>query len=213
VREGDLVLDVGANVGVAAVFFATECGAGTVHCFEPVGPICDLLRENVAPYPACVVHEVGLSRSPGRAEITFYPGAAAMSGLYADPERDRAIVRAALVNLGATEEEADERLGGAYEARTLSCELTTLSAFLREEGIDRVDLLKVDVERAELDVLAGIEERDWPLIRQLAVEVHDERGRLAALAGELRERGFSVASEQDRALRGTDVHLLHATRP
>jgi len=213
VREGDLVLDVGANVGVAAAFFASECGAGTVHCFEPVHPICELLRENVGAHPACVVHELGLSRAPGTAEITFYRGAAAMSGLYADPERDRQLVHTALTNLGATPEEADERLRGAYEPQTLSCELTTLSAFLREQRIDRVDLLKIDVERAELDVLAGIEEDDWAAIRQLAVEVHDERGRLAAVADDLGARGFRVVAEQDRALRGTDVHLLHATRP
>jgi 31-O-methyltransferase len=213
VHEGDLVLDVGANVGVAAAFFVSECGAGVVHCFEPVRPICELLRENVAAYPACIVHEVGLSRAPGTAEITFYPGAAAMSGLYADPDRDRRLVHTALTNLGATSQEADERLRGAHEPQVLACELTTLSAFLRGEGIDIVDLLKIDVERAELDVLAGIDEGAWAGIRQLVVEVHDQNGRLAAIAGELGARGFRVVAEQEPALRGTDVHLLYARRP
>ena len=46
VREGDVVLDVGANVGVAALFFALECGAGRVHSFEPVAPLFELLRPN-----------------------------------------------------------------------------------------------------------------------------------------------------------------------
>src|SRR5689334_17821712 len=36
VTEGDVVFDVGANVGVAAAFFAVIRGAGLVHCFEPV---------------------------------------------------------------------------------------------------------------------------------------------------------------------------------
>ena len=31
VRPGDVVLDVGANIGVAAALFAAECGAGAVH--------------------------------------------------------------------------------------------------------------------------------------------------------------------------------------
>src|SRR5919201_3384791 len=93
VRAGDVVLDVGANVGVAAVFFASECKAGLVHSFEPVPPLFELLRENLRPFPACVAHDYGLSSNAGMAPITYYPHAAAMSGLYADPNEDRARVR------------------------------------------------------------------------------------------------------------------------
>lgn len=35
----------------------------------------------------------------------------------------------------------------------------------------RVDLLKVDVERAELQVLRGVQRHHWPRIQQLAMEV------------------------------------------
>lgn len=31
-----------------------------------------------------------------------------------------------------------------------------------------MDLLKIDVERAELEVLAGVEAAHWPLIRQVS---------------------------------------------
>lgn len=206
------MLDVGANVGVAAAFFALECGARTVHCFEPVRPVFELLRRNLRDVPSCVLHEQGLSRMPGRARITYYPRAAAMSGLYADPARDRALVATALGNLGVPREEVDVRLEGAYQVRTLTCELTTLSSFLREEGLDHVDLLKVDVERAELDVLAGIDEADWPKISQTVIEVHDEDGRCTKLARELRERGFRVTLDQDPVMRGTQVRVLYAAR-
>jgi hypothetical protein len=106
-----------------------------------------------------------------------------MSGLYADPERDRALVRTALMNAGFSSQEAEQRLEGRYEPQTLMCELRTLSPFLREEQLERIDLLKIHVERAELDVVGGIEECDWPKIDQLAVEVHDEGGRCAANRG------------------------------
>jgi len=142
VRDGDVVLDVGANVGVAAIFFASECRAGLVHSFEPVAPLFALLRENLAPYAACVPHACGLGSKPGQAPITYYPGAAAMSGLYADPEADRALV----------------------------------------------------------------------LIRQIVVEVHDEGGRVALVAKELRRRRFRVATEQEALMRGTDVHVVYAAR-
>jgi FkbM family methyltransferase len=212
VGEGDVVLDVGANVGVAAVFFASECGAGAVHSFEPVRPLFELLCENVKGFPACTAHDYGLSSQSGHASITYYPGAAAMSGLYADSEQDRALVRTALINLGFSEPEADRRLEGRYEAETMSCELRTLSTVLREEEIDRVDLLKIDVEKAELDVLGGIAEDDWPRIRQLVIEVHDHGGRCAAIEAALGRRGFRVVREQAEAMEGTAVRMLYAGR-
>ncbi len=67
VRPGATVLDVGANVGVAAAHFALNCGAGRVHCFEPVGPVVELLERNVAPLAACVVHPYGLAATDGEA--------------------------------------------------------------------------------------------------------------------------------------------------
>jgi 31-O-methyltransferase len=213
VGPGDIVVDVGANVGVAAAFFAALREVKEVHCFEPVEPICKLLRENVKDLPACRVYQQGLSSAPGRVPITYYPGSTAMSGLYAEPERDRALVRTALSNLGFSEREADERLEGRYdEPETLTCELRTLSSVLREERIPRVDLLKIDVERAELDVLGGIEEADWAKIEQAVIEVHDEEGRLDTIAAALGTRGFQVAAEQDDAMRDTSVWLLYATR-
>lgn len=213
VREGDVVLDVGANVGVAAVFFAAVCGARVVHSFEPVPAIFKLLRQNTERYPACVVHPFGLSSAEGEVPITYYPRATAMSGLYADPAADRDLVRAALVNLGSTAEEADRELEGRYEPVEAKCELRRLSTALDAESLEWVDLLKIDVERAELDVLEGIDEDDWPVIRQVAVEVHDTDDRLAWVTEMLAERGFTVAADQDEPLRGTPVHMVYARRP
>lgn len=212
VGEGDVVLDVGANVGVAAAFFAAQCGARVVHCFEPVHPVCQLLRVNLKQLPACVVHEQGLSSAPGRMPITYYAGAAAMSGLYADPSRDRALVRTVLLNYGRSEQQAEQELAGRHEPQTLTCELRTLSSFLHEAGLARVDLLKIDVERAELDVLGGIDPSDWSKIEQVVIEVHDEDGRGAAIARKLGAYGFRVAAEQESAMRGTSVRMLYATR-
>lgn len=56
VRPGDVVLDVGANIGDDAAFFAAECGAGVVHSFEPVQPVFEQLRQNLHHFPACVPH-------------------------------------------------------------------------------------------------------------------------------------------------------------
>jgi FkbM family methyltransferase len=212
VAEGDVVFDVGANVGVSAAFFAANCGA-FVHSFEPVRPIYEILRENVRRFPKCSAHNLGLSSHARRAAITYYPNADAMSGLYADPEADRAFARTCMQNLGIPMEDAERSLEGRYDnSVNLTCELRTLSSMLRELEVDLVHLLKVDVERAELDVLEGIDQADWPAIDQVVAEVHDENGHLAAVKSLLMRQGFKTTVEQQRAMRTTDLHIVYATR-
>ncbi len=210
-EPGATVLDVGANVGVAATFFAADCEAGAVHSFEPIGPNYELLRANVAAHPACVTYPFGLADRPGSAEFTYYPGAAAMSGLYAEPERDRELVRRALSNAGSSAEQAERQVAGRYEPETLRGELRTLAQVVREEGIERIDLLKIDVERAELDVLRGLDEQAWERCEQLVVEAHGAE-RVAEISALLGEQGYRVRRAQEEIMRGTDLHMLYATR-
>ena len=211
-EPGAVVLDVGANVGVAAVFFAGICRAGEVHCFEPVGPIYETLSSNIRSLASCTAYPYGLSRSSGTTTIAYYPHAAAMSGLYADPHRDQELVRRCLLNSGLSTQEAAARLAGSYQLVTLECELRTLSQALVDEGIDAVDLLKIDVERAELDVLDGISDDDWPRIYQVVLEVHDLASRAATITDRLRQRGFRVELDQEPVMIGTDVKMIFAHR-
>jgi 31-O-methyltransferase len=101
-----------------------------------------------------------------------------------------------------------------FRTKHLECELTTISKALREYGIDAVDLAKVDVEGAEWDVLQGIDESDWPRIRQFAIEVHDVDDRVARMRDMLEAKGYRVVVEPaDWAThRLMGVHMLYASR-
>ena len=55
-----------------------------------------------------------------------------------------------------------------------ACRLRRLSDVMKEQGVERIDLLKIDVERAEEEVLGGIEDEDWEKIDQIVMEAHDE---------------------------------------
>lgn len=211
VSAGDVVFDVGGNVGVAAAFFAYECGAGVVHSFEPVAPLYELLAANLRPFPACTAHSYGLSSEAGIQSATFYPDVAVMSGLFADQQRDMDLLRQAMVNMGLSETAAGARVA-EYDGLEVTAELRTFSVVRRELEIEQVDLLKIDVERAELDVMLGITEHDWPRIRQVVAEVH-ENANAKAIARILHDRGFHTTWEQDRELVGTPIKLVFAKRP
>jgi FkbM family methyltransferase len=210
VRPGAVVFDVGANVGVAAVFFAVACGAGSVHSFEPLEPIYRMLKRNTSALPACISHNYGISARSETRPLLYYPESSAMSGLYADPGRDRETVATVMGNLGLDDEQIAVARG-RFRARKIACELHSLSHAIEESQAARIDLLKIDVERAELEVLEGIDEQDWPKIRQLVIEVHG-LDRCAEVTRMLSDRDFAVLREQAEEARGTDSHLVYASR-
>ncbi len=87
-----------------------------------------------------------------------------------------------------------------------------------ELGLERIDLLKIDVQRAEMDVLLGLDDAALAKVRQIVLEVHDKRdgataGRADALSDLLRRHGFEVSIRQDALLEGTDRYNCYAVRP
>ena len=92
--------------------------------------------------------------------------------------------------------------------------MTTVSDILHEHGLSKIDLLKIDVERAELDVLMGISHTDWKLISQVVLEVHDVQGRLEQVLQLLKDTaGFSAVSvTQDETLTGSTLYNIYCSR-
>jgi FkbM family methyltransferase len=60
-------------------------------------------------------------------------------------------------------------------------------------GIDRIGLLKADIEGGEFAVFGGGEDLLWlDRVDQMALEVHRDFGDVSALVGRLRRQGFAV---------------------
>jgi FkbM family methyltransferase len=177
-----------------------------------VAPIFEILRQNTAGIDACRIYDYGLGARAAETEITYYPGATAMSGLYADPARDRGVVEAALRRFGLAPEERGDELARRFEPQRLRCQLRPLSAFLAVQPLDRIDLLKIDVEGAELDVLAGIEAADWPKITQVAIEVHESHGHREPVRRLLESHGFELSWERPTAMEKSEVGMVYGRR-
>ncbi len=216
-RGGDCVFDVGANIGLFSLFAGREA-AVRIHAFEPIPPVFETLRINADLHGLDVrLHDCGLSDRPGSAEFTYYPHATLISGRFADASEEREVVRSFLAGqqerAGLSDGQIEELLDERLQAERHVCRLRTLSDVFAGEGIERVDLLKIDVEKSELEVLAGLREEDWPKVRQVVVEVHDLDGRMQRALDLLRRHGFEVAVEQDRMLTRTGLYNLYARRP
>jgi phthiocerol/phenolphthiocerol synthesis type-I polyketide synthase E len=221
---GATVFDVGANIGLFTVFVDHLYPGSRIFAFEPAPPLFAILEENTAWCGGEVLlFPCGLADRPGEAELTFYPHSSGMSSFHPDPGQEKAALRTLMRNERGADTAApsgidevlrfeEELLEQRFASETWACPLRTLSEVVAEHGVERIDLLKVDVEKSEARVLAGIAEADWPRIRQLVVEVHDLDDRVARMAAELRGRGFAVTALQEELYRETDRWNLYALR-
>ncbi|MFB7918552.1 amino acid adenylation domain-containing protein [Streptomyces sp. NPDC056061] len=223
VPENACIIDAGANIGLFTLSVATRYPTARVYAFEPAAPTAAALQANVLANGCDNVHVrvQGLSERPGPATLTFYPHSSGLTSLHADTGEERAH----LVNIISYQlahdavprsEELQEFTTDLADAKlvqqVLPCELSRLSDVLDVEGIETVDLLKVDVQKSETELLNGIREDHWDRIKQIVVEVHDIDGRLRQMAAHLTERGYLVTTKQDQMLAGSPMHYLYARR-
>ncbi|HET9792969.1 MAG TPA: FkbM family methyltransferase [Thermoanaerobaculia bacterium] len=217
------VIDVGANIGLFTLFVMRERPLATVDAFEPVPELRERLAANVSVFGTSVrIHPTGLSDRDGEATLVHYEDYTLLSGFHADPEKDAELIRDGirdrLRGAGAASERLPPRiLEEIVRAKVRSrserrCPIQTLSSALRASAIGSVDLLKIDAERSEREVLAGIEDVHWPGIRQIVMEVHSP-AEIEGFRTMLRGRGFELSVDREPKGRSSGVSLLYARRP
>lgn len=230
-RDGDVIFDVGANIGFFTLFLSRSLRAARVYCFEPIPETYSLLRHNLRQSELDVrTFDFGLADREGTATFQYFPRMNVNSSMNVDDsQKARADARQFILEEIRTRHwtgrvivcctpyfmlwpvlEILRRWGTKSEP--VECRLQTLSRFVEQEQVDRIDLLKIDVEGAEEAVLAGIDDRHWPLIRQIMIETHfgpDQARRVAEL---LERRGFMAESAP--SIEGVDnLHLIVGVRP
>jgi FkbM family methyltransferase len=131
-RPQMVVLDCGAHIGEYTLLTSTRVGdEGSVHAFEPDPRMFRYLEQNVLTNRLrnVVLNRIALSDTSGREQFVLDSDAAASS-------LARCSTRAAA-------------------PATTVVSTTTLDAYARENRLNRVDALKIDVEGAEGAVIAG----------------------------------------------------------
>jgi FkbM family methyltransferase len=196
--------------------FAAQHAAGLrLFAFEPLPAIHKVLHANAELHDIdAQVFDCGLGSREGSVDFAYFPHMTGLSG-YVTGDGVRETVRAYLraqAEMPLSDAELETILSDRLRHETVRCRVRTLSSLMREHAVSRIDLLKIDVEGAELDVLAGIEPEHWSCIRQIVVELHDVGGRLRRVTELLEARGFRVATEQNMELRETNLANLFATR-
>jgi FkbM family methyltransferase len=122
------VFDVGANVGEWTEMALSLCPGARFHCFEIVEPTAEQLEARFAGEERVTTVATGLGRDSNPVTIKYFPESPARSGVAYEG-------------------------GGAFEL--VSCPVQRGDEYCAERGIERIDLLKLDVEGMEYDAMLG----------------------------------------------------------
>ncbi|MFP5265362.1 MAG: amino acid adenylation domain-containing protein, partial [Blastocatellia bacterium] len=118
-----------------------------------------------------------------------------------------------LYQLALPSNERPEATDATDDNQPVSRQTKTISDVIREESIERVDLLRVKANRAGLGTLEGMSDSDWAKIRQVVVHLQGAGAQLERITALMKGRGYRVAVEQDKVAERTDTYLIYALRP
>jgi len=145
-----VVLDIGANIGIAALYFAHHFPNATVHAFEPDPGNCEVLAQNAQAIPRIRVHGFALGAEDGELELFDSDDKSNLGGFSS---------HSLGVNPGRSKKVPVRHAGRA----------------LAELGISRADILKVDTEGAECEILTALDRTLLGNVRVIMGELHGRR--------------------------------------
>jgi FkbM family methyltransferase len=138
IRRGEVIFDVGANVGYFTLLFSDLVGPkGSVHAFEPVEPTFERVSHRVRSescYPNVLLNLAACSEKAGVAEI-----------IVPDEDFGQASMRA----------HQNGSWSSSSAVKTYSAPAIKLDDYVAEKKLNAVDFIKCDAEGAELLVLKG----------------------------------------------------------
>ncbi len=143
----EVILDVGANIGLASIYFANKFPKARIIAIEPETSNFEVLKKNVSNYSNVTPVHAALWNESGEINLV-------------DP---------GLGNWGFMTEEGGSSQHG-LKSETVSA--LTINDIMNTFNIDKIDILKIDIEGAEKEVFMDAD--SWlPNVDSLIVELHE----------------------------------------
>jgi FkbM family methyltransferase len=163
------IIDAGANIGAFSLFAAKLFPEATILALEPADENFELLKENIA------LNHFEKQIIPLKVGINDVRGT---QTFYISKEQYAHSLVADIV--------------GDMVAEKMSIECVTLDDLVKEQHIDRIGVLKLDIEGTEYELLHSISNL-FPRIDNIVLEVHDREGfSPQALLSFMSQHGFTV---------------------
>ncbi len=143
-----VILDIGANIGLAAVYLANRFPAASITCFEPMADNFALLRQNIAPYPQIQAYNLALGGQDGQRTIFASEGG---EGIFTGNS---------FYGLGVDQQRASQ------------VQVRDPASLLPQLGLGEIDLIKIDTEGAEWEILSRFDTGLLSRVKWIIGELH-----------------------------------------
>lgn len=174
IEKGDIVVDIGANIGIFDVYAATQ-GAGHIYAYEPLPSNVDLIKINQAlnHFDNLTITQAAVSDKMGKAKL--YLG-----------------------NFDAGNLLFDHNIVGKL-SKYISVSTITLENILKIQHLSKIDFLKIDCEGSEGAIFATTPPSVWKKVRKIALEFHDNVSQLShqQIQEILKDLGFKTHIHYD----------------
>ena len=239
--DGACVVDLGANMGLFSLWCTTQANNLNIYACEPLPPLYQLSSTNLAAIDGHQIHidPRGIAAKNEVREMTFFPQATACSSVYGAQtvERMPALYSGAEVSLKDlwSIHKGAFFLGALWGPlfpfvrrvaisfllrRALSvsqrykCQMATLSTLLDEWQVDKIDLLKIDIQGSEVDAFQGLRPEHWEKIDSIAMEVNTFLGQSVDtdICSILERQGYRVIREDSSDITAPGSFFIYALR-
>ena len=222
--EHACVIDVGANIGLFSLFVKSQCHQPKIYAFEPIHSTYEVLQHNYSLYNLGEAYNLGITATDGQQTFTHFINSTVFSGKYATAENDMEKIEAVAQNVIQTayQELSKEEVTAFSKLLTENRIQTTvelvntcsLHSFIKQQSLEKIDLLKIDAEGCEQEILSSLADDDWQKIQQIIIEVHPNKEVSTEQIIQLLDtQGFIVSSEQEMLLDATGFVNLYGKKP
>ncbi len=168
----DIIVDIGAHIGVYALYGAAQVSKGCVVAVEPDPENYVLLARNIQHNGISNCHPINLA-------------VASVAGT-----RD--------LFLGTPGETGGHSLVIEGGRKSLSVQTITLQDILDKYHLDHIDCLKLDCEGSEYEIMGSLSPELWKKIHRIVMECHDvdQERNLKTLQTLLKDKGYPIIKTQ-----------------
>lgn len=165
-NESDIVVDIGAHIGLFTLFAAQFCKKGKIYCFEPVKENYEMLLSNISLNRLSNVSAFNMAVTDKTSPVRIF------------------------LNSDESGHTMFEQNSTSIEAQS-----TTLKSILDDNNISSCDFVKMDCEGAEYDIIRTLPQEYFNKIKKMIIEYHMADNKpelLQQLISKLKSSSFDV---------------------
>lgn len=182
INANDIIIDIGAHIGLFTLYASQYCKNGTIFCFEPVDENYDILVDNITQNNLKNVKPFKSAVSKSESTITIY----------------------------RNKDEAGHSMF-SFTSHALKVDSISLKKIIDENSVNQCNLIKIDCEGAEYEIIESLPLEYFKKISKLIIEYHFADSK-PKLVNDLKTKLMTASFKISTVSHSSDIGLIYAIK-